>query len=121
MNRPGILGGDRPVVVAVVGRVGRHRVDLARVRVHDHGRRPLGPIRDPRGEEFLLDPQLESGVDRELEVLAGAAGLADDGLVEIRDTAGITLGHDRAWLAGQGGLVGLLHPVLPEPFAVDEP
>ena len=70
MKRCGIFGGDRPVVVGVVRRVGGLGVDLARVRVHDDRRDALGLVGDLGRQELLLDRELEAGVDGQAEVLA---------------------------------------------------
>ena len=50
--------------------VGRLGVDLAGVRVHDDRRHALGLVGDPRGQELLLDGELEAGVDGQAQVLA---------------------------------------------------
>ena len=117
---PGVGRGDRLVVVAVIRRIGGHRVDLAGVRVHDDRRDALRPVGDPRGEELLLDPQLETGVDRQAQVRAGRPGLADDGLLEHRLAARVAMRDDDPWLAGERRLVVLLDAVLAAALAVDE-
>ena len=112
---------DRLVVVRVVRRVGRHRVDLAGVRVHHDGRGALGPVGDPRREELLLDAQLESGVDRQAQVRPGLARLADRRVIEDRLATGIALRDDDPRLARQGRLVLLLDAVLAAAVAIHEP
>ena len=104
--------GDRLVVVAVVRGIGRHRVDLAGVRIHDDGRHALGLVGDPGGEQLLLDPELEAGVDGQREVRPGGARLLDRGVVEDRQAARVAFGDDDARLAGELCLVFLLDAVL---------
>ena len=117
---PGVGGRDRLVVVAVIGRIGRHRVDLAGVRVHDDRRGALGPVGDPRGEQLLLDPQLETGVDRQAQVGAGRAGLATDASSSIAWPPASRSRDDDPWLAGERRLVVLLDAVLAAALAIDE-
>ena len=116
-----IAGGDRRVVVAVVGRIGGLGQDLAGVRVHDDCRDRLGPVGRPGGEDLLLDRELEPRVDREAEVLARRAGILDDGRLRDEPRCDVALGVDDPGPAGQLLLVELLDAVLAGALAIDEP
>ena len=119
MNRPGRL--PRSPCSRWRRTTGRSpRVDLAGVRVHDDGRDALGPVGDPGGEELLLDPQLEAGVDGQAQVRAGHARLRHGRLVDDRLAARVALGDDDPRLAGERRLVGLLDAVLAVALAIDE-
>src|SRR4029077_10434687 len=112
--------GDRLVVIAVVRRVGRGRVDLAGIWVEDDSRDALRLIGDPRGKELLLDPELEPGVDGQRQVGARRPRLGDGRVVEDGHAARVALGHDDPRLATELRLVLLLDTVLAATVAVDE-
>ncbi len=111
---------DLAVLVGVVGRIGGLGVDLPGVRVHDDGRHALGLVGDPRGEEFLLDRQLEAGVDGRPDVLARRPVVDDLGRIEQRPPVRVAVRDHDLRVARQRRLVGLLDPVLALPVAVDE-
>ena len=113
--------GDRAVLVGVVRRVAGLGVDLPGVGVHDHGRHALGLVRDVRGQELLLDGQLQARVDGQAQVLAGDALLGDLGRLGPDPPAHVALRHGHARLAGQDVLVVALDAVLARALAVDEP
>ena len=81
----------------------------------------LRAVGDPRGEDLLLDGELEAGVDRQAEVLARRPGSVDDGGVRDRRDR-----RRRVWAWTIRGwpascvLVVLLDAVLADALAVDE-
>ncbi len=114
------LDGVCGVVVGVVRGIARLGVDLAGPRVHHHGRYGQGPVGDRGGHHLLLDGQLEVGVDREGDVLAGRAGVDDLGRIDQRPAGDRAGGKDHLRATRQGVLVVLLDAVLADSVAVDE-
>src|SRR4029079_17474401 len=74
----------------------------------------------PRGEDLLLEGELEAGVDREAEVRAGRPRVLDDGGVRDGPTGHVALRVHDPRTARQVGVVVLLNAVLADAVAVDE-